>query len=358
MTHWGVNLDSISMINLIMCIGFSVDFSAHISYAYISCYDEHPNEKVKTALYSLGLPIFQGSISTVLGIIALAFAPSYVFVTFFKTVFLVMLFGATHGVLLLPVLLSMTDFCRDKDKKKTNFKANIQPQNGHPFYLSEKHFNGKTILSNGQTICIPRPSFTEIHGTNIHGMGNGMGRKLDLVEATTSSSAEGGSVIAEKDLGLGTSGEEYSEGSWKDQQQNQNKIITKQSEIKFFDPKRSMSSAYETIYKDWNKYNKKQPKEYHNHGFVDDDFQVKNHEVKRTIQSGSSLIRSQRMSYPYHHHQDALRMSNEWDDIRLSKSNVNLRNKHDYKEVKVDVDQNQGQAQRRTRDSNCGQNPR
>jgi hypothetical protein len=111
MTHWGVNLDSISMINLIMCIGFSVDFSAHISYAYISCGAPTPAERVKTSLYSLGLPIFQGSVSTILGIIALAAAPSYVFVTFFKTVFLVMLFGATHGVLLLPVLLSLTDGC-------------------------------------------------------------------------------------------------------------------------------------------------------------------------------------------------------------------------------------------------------
>lgn len=117
MTLWNVNLDSISMINLIMCIGFSVDYSAHISYAYLSSDGPTPNEKMKCALHSLGMPIFQGSVSTILGIIILAFAPSYIFLTFFKTVFLVILFGALHGILLLPVLLSMSHSLCKKQKK-------------------------------------------------------------------------------------------------------------------------------------------------------------------------------------------------------------------------------------------------
>ena len=39
MTLWGINLDGVALINLIMCIGFSVDFSAHICYHYITCSD-------------------------------------------------------------------------------------------------------------------------------------------------------------------------------------------------------------------------------------------------------------------------------------------------------------------------------
>ncbi|KAH8413627.1 hypothetical protein KR222_002144 [Zaprionus bogoriensis] len=107
MALWDVNLDSISMINLIMCIGFSVDFTAHICYTYMSSKKRSPKARVREALHSLGLPIVQGSSSTILGIIALLLAQSYIFLVFFKMVFLVIFFGAMHGLFLLPVLLSL-----------------------------------------------------------------------------------------------------------------------------------------------------------------------------------------------------------------------------------------------------------
>ncbi|KAH9421434.1 Hedgehog receptor [Dermatophagoides pteronyssinus] len=243
MTLWNVNLDSISMINLIMCIGFSVDFSAHISYAYISCNERTPSERVKSALYSLGLPIFQGSVSTVLGIIALAFAPSYVFVTFFKTVFLVMLFGATHGILLLPVLLSLTDICRQPpkllprdqstDNKSLHLSGEI-PQPYHfkptnlqtmhkelPFFTAEKFFDGKTIVhKNGGPIYIPRPSYINLACNNENQTVDNIKRNrgpriVDEFSVEGSKSLSDSSVVAERDLGLGTSAEECSESSWK-----------------------------------------------------------------------------------------------------------------------------------------------
>lgn len=116
MTLWNVNLDSISMINLIMCIGFSVDFSAHISYAYLTAKVNSSEERVRECLFTLGLPILQGALSTIIGVSALVFAPSYIFVTFFKTVFLVIFFGAMHGLFLLPVLLSILGPGSTKDK--------------------------------------------------------------------------------------------------------------------------------------------------------------------------------------------------------------------------------------------------
>ncbi len=64
MTWWGVRLDGVALINLIMCIGFSVDFSAHICYHYLTEVGKKPDERIRASLYALGLPIIQVSIST------------------------------------------------------------------------------------------------------------------------------------------------------------------------------------------------------------------------------------------------------------------------------------------------------
>ena len=96
MTLWGINLDGVALINLIMCIGFSVDFSAHICYHYMTAEAEEvggttvlkSSTRIRASLYALGLPIIQGAASTILGVFGLAFANCYLFVTFFKMIFL------------------------------------------------------------------------------------------------------------------------------------------------------------------------------------------------------------------------------------------------------------------------------
>ena len=58
MTLWGVNLDAVSMISIIMSIGFAVDLSAHIIYAFVTSHGD-TRERVIGALEVLGWPIFQ-----------------------------------------------------------------------------------------------------------------------------------------------------------------------------------------------------------------------------------------------------------------------------------------------------------
>ncbi|XP_023153986.2 patched domain-containing protein 3 [Amphiprion ocellaris] len=107
MSLWGINLDSISMINLVMSIGFSVDFSAHISYSFVSSTKSDANEKAMDALAHLGNPIVQGALSTILGVVVLSASGSYIFRTFFKIVFLVIVFGLLHGLVFIPVFLTV-----------------------------------------------------------------------------------------------------------------------------------------------------------------------------------------------------------------------------------------------------------
>ena len=57
MAFWNVNLDCIAMINLVICIGFSFDFSGHISSAFVSSSEHSVNQKATEALYLLGYPV-------------------------------------------------------------------------------------------------------------------------------------------------------------------------------------------------------------------------------------------------------------------------------------------------------------
>ena len=107
MALWNIPLDAVSMICIIMCIGFSVDFSAHMTYAYVIAEGTSFKERVSSALGGLGLPIVQGAMSSILAVSVLADAEANVFRVFFKIVLLVNILGFLHAVFVLPVLFSI-----------------------------------------------------------------------------------------------------------------------------------------------------------------------------------------------------------------------------------------------------------
>ena len=110
MSLWGIVLDGITLINLIMCIGFSVDFSAHFCYHYIDhkrrCRPEEREQLVERTLLSVCKPVLQGAVSTLLGIVGMLYAPSLSFVIFFKMMLIVMTLGVLHSLVLVPILLA------------------------------------------------------------------------------------------------------------------------------------------------------------------------------------------------------------------------------------------------------------
>ncbi|KAH9515398.1 hypothetical protein Btru_014364, partial [Bulinus truncatus] len=106
MAHWGLTLSSITMIHLIMSVGFSVDFCAHVCTAYIVSEKLSREDRARDAIVHASGPIFNGGFSSILGVVVLYFTESYIFQSFFKIMVLVIGFGVLHAVFLIPVVLS------------------------------------------------------------------------------------------------------------------------------------------------------------------------------------------------------------------------------------------------------------
>ena len=60
MVIWNVSLNTVSMINLVMAIGFAVDYSAHIAHAYVVSNKLTANERVVEALSTVGASVLMG----------------------------------------------------------------------------------------------------------------------------------------------------------------------------------------------------------------------------------------------------------------------------------------------------------
>ena len=112
---WGLTFSPFVMINIVIAIGLSVDYSAHIAHTYLGVEaPKHIEEKsdirmykTKKALAIMGSSVFHGGFSTFLAIVALAPAQSWLFQVFFKLWFGIIVFGMANGFLLLPVMLTM-----------------------------------------------------------------------------------------------------------------------------------------------------------------------------------------------------------------------------------------------------------
>jgi Niemann-Pick C1 protein len=103
----GLSLNVITYVIMVVSIGLLVDFIMHILLRFFEVDGKTRKEKIKMTLQTMGTAILLGGISTFLGTIPLFFSESYVFRTVCKSVFSMIMLGVTHGLILLPVLLSI-----------------------------------------------------------------------------------------------------------------------------------------------------------------------------------------------------------------------------------------------------------
>ena len=57
---WGVSLNPISMMNLVLAIGFAVDYSAHVAYSFVFSTESNPENKAINALKTVGASVTMG----------------------------------------------------------------------------------------------------------------------------------------------------------------------------------------------------------------------------------------------------------------------------------------------------------
>ena len=105
------------MTNTIIAIGISVDYSIHITHAFLRSKGSGTSRTIQ-ALDTAGVAVFNGGFSTLLAVLPISSIKAYIFRNFFKCWLGIVLYGVYFGLVLCPVLLAYLEPRSSRSSKK------------------------------------------------------------------------------------------------------------------------------------------------------------------------------------------------------------------------------------------------
>lgn len=105
---YDIRINAVSVVNLVMAVGLSVEFCCHIVTAFVFASGTR-EQRARHALEAMGSSVLMGiTLTKLTGVIVLAFAPSELFrIYYFRMYVAIIIGGAFEGLAFLPVMLSL-----------------------------------------------------------------------------------------------------------------------------------------------------------------------------------------------------------------------------------------------------------